>query len=184
MSKVLKQMELDDLKNTFKGVRDMVVLSIKGLSCLGDSTFRTALRKKKVRLKVVKNTLTRRVFNELGLSVKEDSPYWVGPTAVAWGESSVAEVSRAIESELKAPKTAPLYKDKVNIKGAVADGQEVTFEAALKYPTRLEAIGAILAMILGPGSAVAGCINAPGGQIAGQVHTISEKKDEAAPAAG
>ena len=184
MSKVIKQMELDDLKKTFEGVRDMVVLSIKGLSCTNDTLFRSALRKKKIRLRVVKNTLTRRVFGELGLGVKEDSPYWIGPTALAWGSGSIAEVSRVIQSELKAPKTAPLYKDKVTIKGAVADGREVSFDVAVTMPTREEAIGAILAMILGPGSAVAGCINAPGGQVAGQVLAISEKKDEAAPAAG
>src|SRR5947209_269221 len=108
MSKVIKQMEVDDLKRTFEGVRDMVVLSIKGLSCAGDTQFRSALRKKKIRLKVVKNTLTRRLFSEMGLGVKDDSPYWVGPTALAWGGASIAEVSRAIQGELKAPKTAPL----------------------------------------------------------------------------
>src|SRR5262249_12628079 len=150
MSKVIKQMEMDDLKGTFKNVRDLVVLSIKGLSSLGDYTLRASLRKKKIRLKVIKNSLTRRVFDEIGLGIPPQSPYWLGPTAVAWGAGSVAELSRGIESELKDAKRGPLYKDKVTIKGAVADGQQVPFEMAVKMPTLEEAIGSILAAILGP----------------------------------
>jgi ribosomal protein L10 len=183
MSKVIKQMEMDALKGAFKDVRDYVVLSIKGLNALGTSSLRAALRKKKIRLQVVKNSLTSRVFVDFGLKVGATSKYWTGPTALAWGGGSVAELSRAIEGELTNRKTAPLYKDKVTVKGAIADGEEVTFKQAVEMPTREEAIGQVLAMILGPGSAIAGCLSGPGGQIASQVQTISEKKDEAAPAA-
>jgi large subunit ribosomal protein L10 len=186
MSKVIKQMEMDSLKKTFQGVRDVVVLSIQGLGSTTDNAFRTTLRKKNVRVKIVKNSLTRRVFSELGLGVPVDSPYWIGPTAMAWGANSVAELSRAIDAELKAPKTAPLYKDKIKIKGAIVEGQPIGFEQALTMPTREEAIGGIVAMILGPGSAIAGCLTGPAAQVASQIKTISEKEPaaEAAPAAG
>jgi large subunit ribosomal protein L10 len=180
MSKVIKQMEMDALKAAFDGVRDLVVLSIKGLSCQSDSTLRAALRKKKIRLQVIKNSLTRKVFGELGLNVSPESSYWIGPTTLAWGASSIAEVSRGLEAELRGPKTAPLYKDKVAIKGAIADGQEVPFDVALKMPTRLEAIGAILGAILSPGSAIAGCLTGPASQVASQIKTISEKEPAAA----
>jgi large subunit ribosomal protein L10 len=184
MSKVIKQMEMDDLKKTFQGVRDAVVLSIQGLNATVDNAFRATLRKKNVRLKVVKNSLTRRVFGELGLAVPADSPFWAGPTALAWGANSVAELSRAIDTELKAPKTAPLYKDKVKIKGAITEGQPIPFEQALTMPTREEAIAQIVAMILGPGSAIAGCLTGPAAQVASQIQTIAEKEPaaETAPA--
>jgi large subunit ribosomal protein L10 len=180
MSKLIKQMEMDALKKDFQGVRDAVVLSTKGLSCLGDSTFRTNLRKKKIRVKVVKNSLTRKVFGEIGLNVRNDSPYWVGPTTLVFGAGSVAELSQAVEGELKTPKTAPLYKDKVTIKGAIADGQEVPFEAALKMPTRAQAIGAVLAALLGPAASIIGGLVSAGGQVAGQIQKISEKEPAAA----
>jgi hypothetical protein len=53
-------------------------------------------------------------------------------------------------------------------------------------PTREEAIAGIVAMILGPGSAIAGCLTGPAAQVASQIKTISEKEPaaEAAPAAG
>jgi large subunit ribosomal protein L10 len=188
MSKVIKQMEMNALKQAFQGVRDAVVLSIKGLDCKADNAFRATLRKKNVRLKVIKNSLTCKVFAELGLKVPDESPYWIGPTAMAWGANSIAEVSRAIDAELKGPKTAPLYKDKVTIKGAIVEGQPMPFAQALTMPTREEAIAQIIAMIVGPGSAIAGCLTGPASQVASQIKTLSEKEPAAegapAPSAG
>ena len=159
-----------------------MVLSIKGLTCQADYTFRANLRKKNIRLQVVKNSLTRKVFGELGLNVAAESPYWTGPTTLAWGAGSVAELSQAVDGELKAPKTAPLYKDKVKIKGAVADGQEIPFDAALKMPTRAQAIGGVLAALLSPAAAVLGGLVSAGGQVAGQIQTIGEKTEGVAEA--
>jgi large subunit ribosomal protein L10 len=179
MSKIIKQMEMDALKNDFQGVRDVVVLSTKGLTCLGDSTFRANLRKKKIRVKVVKNSLTRKVFSEIGLNIGDESPYWTGPTTMVWGAGSVAELSQAVDGELKTPKISALYKDKVKIKGAIADGQEVPFETALKMPTRAQAIGAVLAALLSPAAAILGGLVSAGGQVAGQIQKISEKTEAA-----
>jgi large subunit ribosomal protein L10 len=182
MSKAIKQMQMSSLQDTFKEVRDLVVLSVKGLDCHADHALRAALRKKSIRLQVVKNSLTRKVFGEMGMAAGADSPYWTGPTTLAWGAPgiSIAEVSRAVEAELKNAKTAASYKDKVAIKGAIAEGQPVGFDVALKMPTRLEAIAQIVGMIIGPGSAIAGCLTGPAAQIASQIQTISEKKEEPA----
>jgi large subunit ribosomal protein L10 len=182
MSKVIKQMEMDALRSDFQDVRDAVVLSMKGLDCQLEGSLRTTLRKKNIRLKMVKNSLTRRVFNDLGVHIPAESPVWAGPTTFAWGANSVAELSRAIDDELKKSKNAAAYKDKVNVKGALADGQLIGFEQALKMPTREEAIAQILAMSLGPGSALAGCLTGPISQVASQIQQIGEKTEEGAPA--
>jgi len=186
MSKVIKQMEMTALRTTFEGVRDLAVLSVQGLTCQADAALRAALRKKKVRLKVIKNSLTRKVFGELGLNVKAESPYWSGPTTLAWGAGSIAELCQMIDGELALPKTAAQYKDKVKKKGAIADGQEVPWEVAVKMPTRVEAIARVAMLALSPARRIAGQIRGPSGKVAGQVKTISEKKEEApaeAPAA-
>ncbi len=125
MSKVIKQMEMDALKTRLRGRPRRGGAEHQGADCQAITTFRANLRKKNIRVKVVKNSLTRKVFGELGLNVGAESPYWVGPTTLVFGAGSVAELSQAVDGELKTPKTAPLYKDKVKIKGAVADGQEV-----------------------------------------------------------
>jgi len=185
MSKAIKQMLMDALKGTFRDVRDLVVLSIKGLSAQADNQFRAALRKKNVRLQMVKNSYTRRVFGDLGMSIPDDSPYWVGTTVLAWGTSSVSELSRAIDSELKAPKTAAQYKDRVTIKGAIVEGEPAKFEDALKRPTKAEAIGRVVTLAMSAGSRLVGQILGPAGGVAGQIKTKSEEKgEESKPAEG
>jgi large subunit ribosomal protein L10 len=181
MSKVIKQMEMAALRHTFKDVRDLVVLSTTKLTSLGKVTLRSSLRKKNIRLQMVKNSLTRRVFRELNLQVPDDSPFWQQPTMLAWGSTSVAELSQALESELKLPKNTPLYKDKVTIKGAIADGQSVPFEVAVKMPTRQEAIGRVITLALSPARQLMAQIMGPASTVAGQIKTI-EKKGEEAPA--
>src|SRR5437763_1416854 len=133
MAKPVKQMEMDALKATFKDVRDVVLLSTSGVTCQADNTMRLALRKKSIRLQMVKNSLARRVFDELGLKSK----LWEGPTVVAWGGSSIAELSKEIDALRK-------KNEKIKPKGAISEGLEITFEQALKMPTRAEAIGGVL----------------------------------------
>ena len=172
MSKKIKQMEMDALKNTFKDVRDLVVLTASGVNCQADNQLRMTLRKRNIRLQMVKNSLTKRVFGDLGIKL---DGIWEGSTLIAWGADSVAELSKSIAELLR-------KNEKVKVKKAVAEGQEVAFDLALKMPTRAEAIGTILAMILGPGAQIAGQIAGPAGQIAGQLKTLSEKKPEETPA--
>ena len=175
MSKVIKQMEMTSMTDTFKGVRDLVVLSIKGLSGTATTGFRAALRKKKVRVQIVKNSLARKVFSEMGLNINPESPYWNGPTAFAFGGDSVAGLSKAIEGELKDLKKGPAYKDKVVVKGAVADGQEIGFDAALKMPTRSEALAHVIGLALSPASQILGQIIGPAASLSSQIKAHSEK---------
>lgn len=173
MSKVIKQMQMDSLKVHFKDVRDMVFMNLVGLDAISENKARLDLRKKGIRIHGVKNTLCRRVLGELGMKI--EGP-WSGPTAVAFGGSSIAELSKEIEAFAKK------YDKKVKVKGAVADGTEVTFEAALKMPTKAEAIGRVVMLALSPARRIAGAVVGPAGIVSGQVKAVSEKKEEAAPA--
>src|SRR5689334_5643958 len=118
MSKKIKQMEMDALKETFKEVRDLVVLSATGLTSQVDNQMRLGLRKKSILMQVVKNSLARRVFDELGMKIV--SP-WTGPTTLAWGSGSLSELSRELDSLMKKNKN-------LQVKTAIAEGQEVTFK--------------------------------------------------------
>ena len=187
MSKVIKQMEMNDIRRAFDGVRDLVVLTTNKLSAQGEYTFRAALRKKGVRLKVVKNSLARRVLREAGLSIPDDSPYWQKQTILAWGGDSIAQLSKEIDGELKNPKNVGLYKSKLEeriiIKGAVADGSPVTFEQAKAMPTREDLLAQIVSAICAPGAQLAACLEGPGAMLASQLKTLAEKEGGEAPAA-
>jgi len=177
MSKKIKQMQMDALAKTFDGVRDMVVMSVSGVDSLVDNKTRLDLLKKNVHLHMVKNSLARRVFTQLGIDMGE---VWTGPTTIAWGANSVAELSRTLDQAIV---RSDKFKDKVKVKTVIAEGEKVPFAQALTMPTRLEAIGAGLAAILGPASAICGQLIGPAGQVAGQIQTISEKPAEAPAAA-
>ncbi|NBO92932.1 MAG: 50S ribosomal protein L10 [Planctomycetia bacterium] len=187
MSKAIKQMQMEDLRGTFKNVRDLVVLSLNKLDSAGEYSLRSSLRKKGIRLKTVKNTLCRRVFKDFNFSIPDKSPYWSNMTVMAFGGNSISELSKEIEAELKNPKNAGLYKDKdkekVIVKGAIADGSPVTFDQALKMPTRQDLIAQIISMIGAPGGNLIATLTGVGNQIASQVQQLTEKKDEVAPTA-
>jgi large subunit ribosomal protein L10 len=173
MSKVIKQMEMSSLKTTFKDVRDMVLLSVVGLNSIADNQVRLALRKKGIRLQMVKNSLTRRVFADMGMKIDKG---WEGPTTLAWGGSSVAELSKEISPLLKK------YEKIIKVKGVVADGQEVSFELALKMPTRAEALGRIITLALSPARRLASQILGPASQVAGQIKSLKDRKEPEAAA--
>lgn len=175
MAKNIKQMQMESLRQTFGSVKDLVFLTGPGVDSQTDNRMRLELRKKNIRLQVVKNSLARKVFDELGLKATK----WEGRTVVAWGGTSIAGLAKEIDGWLKKNDKT---KDKIKPKGAVTEGQEIDFPTALTMPTREEAIGRVVMLAMSPGRRLAGQIIAPAGLLAGQVKTISEKP-EAAPAA-
>jgi large subunit ribosomal protein L10 len=179
MSKKIKEMELNDLRATFKGVKDLVVLQPLKLDSAADYEMRKKLRDKKIRVKLVKNSLIKKVFDENGVKVDAGA----GATLLCWGAESVKELSTTVESILKDLKKDPKAPDKIKVKTAVSEGQAVTMEVAKNIPTRQEAIGGVIAALLGPGSQIAGCLTGPAGQLAGILVAI-EEKGKSAPAVG
>jgi ribosomal protein L10 len=174
MSKKIKQMEMDALKSTFQGLRDLVMMSVVGLGGTPTNQLRLALRKKNIRLQVVKNSLAQRVFDEMGIPMKG---IWEGTTTLAWGGTSVADLCKELDAQFK-------KSDKVTFKGVVADGQQITFDQGLKMPTRAEAIGRVVMLAMAPARRLASQIRGPASQVAGQIKSLAEKKpDEEAPAA-
>ena len=181
MSKAVKQMEYTALDRTFAGVRDLVLLSPSRIDSTTDYNFRKQLREKKVRVQMVKNSLVRRVFEAQG--VKLDDKVWTGTTLVAWGADSIKDLSKAVDGLIKdIEKKDPKQKDKLKVKTAVADGQPVPMATALTMPTRLEAIGEIVGMMLAAVSEIAGGLTGPVSQVASQVSTLADRKEEAAAA--
>ena len=173
MSKAVKQMEMDALKQTFQDVRDLVVLSATRLNCQADYQMRAVLRKKNIRLQVVKNSLTHRVFDELGLRV---DGCWEGPTLLAWGGTSLADLSKELDALVR-------KNDKIlKVKTAVSEGQAIDFKKALAMPTRAEAIGRVVSLALSPASRLVSQVLGPAAQVAGPIKSLAEKTGEEAAA--
>lgn len=181
MSKKIKEMELNHLRQTFQGVKDLVLLEPLKLDSATDFEMRKRLRAQNIRVKMVKNTLARKVFSELGVNVDPGS----GPTLICWGADSIKELGTAVDNLLADLKKDPKAPQRLREKTAVAEGQPVPLAVAKTLPTRKEAIGELLAAILGPAQAIAGALVGPANTLAGILHAIEEKgKGEGTPAAG
>src|SRR5258708_39983368 len=103
MSKKIKELELNDLRKTFKGVRDFVLLEPLKLDSAADYTLRKGLREKKIRVKMVKNSFVKKVFDENGVKVDPGG----GPTLLCWGADSIKELGTAVDAILKDLKKDP-----------------------------------------------------------------------------
>src|SRR5436190_8093905 len=121
MSKKVKELELNHLRATFKGVRDLVLLQPLKLDSAADYELRRGLRAKKIRVKMVKNTLVKKVFDENGVKVDPGS----GPTLLCWGAEDVSPkaLGTAVKDMLKQLRPDPKSPEKVKEKTGVADGE-------------------------------------------------------------
>jgi len=171
MSKKIKELELNALRQRFQGVKDYILVEPTKVDATTDYNFRKTLRAKKIKCQLVKNTLAKKVLSENGVAIET----WAGPTLMCWGADSVKALATTVDTAIKDSKKDPKSPDKYKVKTAIADGEAIRFEDAKTRPTREEAIGEVLAALLGPGGAIAGCLVGPGGLLAGCVAAVEEK---------
>lgn len=176
MSKKIKDLELGAMRTALQGVKDFVAVEPIKVDSATDAAFRKTLRDKKITVKMVKNSLAKKVMGENGVP----SEFWAGNTLLCWGGDSVKALANSIDQAIKDSKKDPKAPDKFKVKAAIADSQAVTFEMAKTLPTRLEAIGDVLSAILGPGASVVSALTGPAGGIAGILKAIEDKGDKPA----
>ena len=184
MSKQIKDLITRELNTKLKDVDGVAVINPRGINAIKNNLIRRRLHDKGLRMMVVKNTLARRATQETAL--KGFDKLLDGPSAVIYGKQSVPTIARAVLDEKKADETIELRG--VFFDGEVYEGQKGV-EQVSKLPTREEAIGQLVAAILGPGRKLAAALKGPGGTLGAMLKTIENKaKDKeggasAAPAA-
>ena len=179
MSKLVKKMLQDDLRSSLAGVTDLLVVSVTGLDGIQSNTMRLALRQKNIRVQVVKNSLAKRVFDDLGLTPA--AQFLDGPSAVAWGGPSIVELAKEITEWVGKVKL-------LKVKGGATSGLPLTpkqVTALSKMPAREELLARVVMLALSPARRVAKLVNSPAGRLVSQLRTKAEKAEgesaEAAP---
>jgi large subunit ribosomal protein L10 len=180
MSKKVKSLIEKELSGRLGGVEAVGVINPRGINAVANNQMRRRLRDKKLRMTVVKNTLVGRATGTSKL--KGFEKLLNGPSAVIYGKGvSISAIARAILDEKK-------QIEALEMRGAFFDGEvyegEKGVETASKLPTREEAIGLVIAALLGPGKKLAGALKGPGGKLGGILKAIEDKapKGETAPA--
>lgn len=172
MSKYVKEMMMDQLREDLDGNTSLLIVDLKGLNAVSEHQFRRDLRKKNIKVRALKNTLARRVFSELGFG--DLSPYLQGPSVAVWGGVGVAELAKEVSGQVKTLK-------KPEIKGGTVDGIVIgpnQVEDITKLPSREVLIGRVVAMALSPAQRVISLANAPVAGLMGQLKTLSEGAPE------
>jgi large subunit ribosomal protein L10 len=170
MSKYVKELMMNQLRSDLDGSRSLLILDLKGLEANAEHHLRRDLRKKSIRLRVLKNSLARRVFSDLGMG--KLSKFLEGPSAIAWGGDGVAELAKEISTHVKNLKT-PV------IKGGAVDGVIVGPEQVddiTKLPSREVLIGQVIALLLGPARQALSLVSSPSGTLVGQLEALAKRQ--------
>ena len=168
-----KKQIVADIVEKIKNAKSVVLVDYKGLTVAQDTEFRTEFRKANCEYKVLKNTMVRRAFNELGVtSFDEDLN---GPTAIAFGQDETAAAKVAMEACKK-------YNDVIKVKSAYVDGSYVDkagVDALSKMPSKEQLIAKMLGSMQAPLSGFAGVLSGITRQLVIALNAISEKKAQA-----
>lgn len=178
MSKYVKELMMDQFRSDLGGATSVLILDFKGLDAVSEHRLRMDLRKKKIKVRALRNSLARRVFDEVGLGGL--SGYLTGPSVAAWGGDGPAELAKEISDQVKKLK-------KPAIKGGAVDGTVITpeqVEDITKLPSREALIGRVVSLALAPVHRVLNLATAPASGLMGQLKTLSEgaPEGEGAPA--
>lgn len=174
MSKRIKEMLAADLKLRIGAHRDILVVDSSALDGVTSNGLRLKLRKQNIRMLGIKNSLAKKALAEIGLEGL--GQFLAGPTTLVYGGPDIVALSKEIAKWAK-------DIEKLQIKGGVLDGSPLTpadVVAISKGPSREELLGRIVMLALSPGAAVAGALLGPGGTVAGQIKSVSEKSEAAA----
>jgi len=175
MSKKVKSLIEKELSQKLQGVDGVAVINPRGIGATKNNAIRRKLREKGARMTVVKNTLAKRAVGDGKL--KGFDALLDGPSAVIYGTGSLSQIARLLLDEKKTD-------EKLELRGIFFDGElfvgDKGVEQFSKLPTREEAIGQVVALVLSPGKTLGGIFKGQAGKVAALIKAIEEKAEKAA----
>jgi len=165
MSKLVKNMLVDDLKTRLTGVGELIVVSLGKLDAQQTSALRQTLRKKKIHLQMVKNSLAKRATLDTPLAPAFDKHE--GMLAIAWGGEDVVDLAKELD-RLSGVKDFEGFE----FRGGALDGSRLEpgdVKSVAKWPSRAEQLSILSGQISSLGSILSGQICSAGGVLAGQI---------------
>ena len=164
MSKLVKNMLVDDLKQRLTNVNELIVVSLGRLDGQKTTQLRQSLRKKKIHLQLVKNSLARRATLNTPLAPAFGTTE--GMLAIAWGGEDVVDLAKELDRVGGA------------LEGASMDANEV--KAVAKWPSRAEQLSILSGQISSMGAKLSSQIGSAGGLLAGQISSRVDDLEKAA----
>lgn len=177
MSKYVKELLSDTVRQRLDGVQELVLVSVAGMTANRAHRLRMELRGKNMQLLVIKNSLARRAVAGTALAPAFEGID--GPAAIVWGGTDIVDVAKEVTRLAGDKQFEPFVP-----RGGVMDGSPLSSDevkAVSKWPSREEQLSLLVGQILGPGGRLASQLISAGGILAGQIKELAEK--EGAPSA-
>lgn len=174
MSKYVKNLITDDLRQRLLNVDNALLVNMVGLTANANGRLRNELRSKNINVVVVKNSLAARAAAGTPLAPMFDG--LAGTAAICWGSEDIVSLAKEITKLMKDDKNAPFAA-----RGGVMDGEQLTAEQVAqvsKWPSRTEQLSILVGQILSPGALLASQLTSAGGALASQIQQKGEGEEE------
>jgi ribosomal protein L10 len=175
MSKYVKNLVTENLRERLRNVNDALLVNMIGLDANTNTRLRAELRSKNIQVMVVKNSLAARATE--GTSLAPLFAGLGGTAAVCWGSEDVVSLAKEITKLVRDVKFAPF-----TARGGVMDGEALTapqVEQVSKWPSRTEQLSILMGQILSPGAMLASQLNSVGGALASQIEQKGKQEEGA-----
>jgi large subunit ribosomal protein L10 len=178
MSKYVKNLVTDDIRNRLQNVHDALLVNMIGLNANASHRLRSGLRSKNINVLVVKTSLAARAMAGTPLAGLFDGVG--GSAAVCWGAEDIVSLAKEITKIVKTDEY-PVFQPR----GGIMDGEPLAatqVAQVAKWPSRTEQLSILSGQILSPGANLVSQLIAVGGALASQISQLAEGADEAAAA--
>lgn len=148
-----KKVVVEEIKQKIQDAKSVVLVKFEGLSVAEDTELRREFRKNNVEYKVLKNTLVRRAFNDLGVNDFDEDLN--GPTAVAFGSDETGAAKVVVDAAKK-------MQEKVAVKSAYFEEKRLDasgVKALAAIPSKQQLYGMLASALLGVPRALAIALN-------------------------
>lgn len=170
MSKYVKNLVTDHIRQVLGGVEEAILVNVVGLDANANNVLRGELAERGISLYVVKNSLAARATEGSSLEPMFDGIE--GCAAICWGCEDIVSLAKEITAL-----TSDDRFEAFEARGGILDGEwmdaaQVT--EVSKWPTRIEQISILSGQIIGVGERLSAQISGPGGTLAGQIKQKAE----------
>jgi ribosomal protein L10 len=176
MSKYVKNLIADDLRQRLQNVHDALLVDMVGLNANANTRLRKELRGKNIHVLVIKNSMAARATEGTPLAPLFEG--LGGTAALCWGAEDIVSLAKEITKLVRDDKNAPFTARAGVMDGERLDAAQV--EQVSKWPSRTEQLSILLGQILSPGANLVSQLNSVGGALASQIEQRGEGGEEEA----
>lgn len=169
MSKRLKQLVVEELRQAYEGVQDCLVVNVERADGEQAVALRRYLAERGIRLQVVKNSLAARALAQVGMG--EIERYLEGPCALASGGEDLVALARALLECAR-------EHEVLEVRGGVSQGRPVE-PGQVEELAKMGSLEALRATVVGalaaPLRRAAGAFAAPLSGLAGVLQRVAQQ---------